>query len=716
MSQTPWRPTPADPWPPDGRDRSDLPREGSRTLPPDLGAGAIAVLEGLSFMYSDELGDVPAGSIGGLVHADTRLVSTWVLTINGARLLPLRSGGVDHHSAAFFLTNAAGPGLPANEFGVRRLRRVDGALRERIEVWCFAREPERLEVRLSVGADFADLFEIKDGVRDRTADISRAHSPGGLTFAYRRGDFAARTRVEVSPPASRVDGDDLVWDLHLAGNATWSVDLTIPLPGASAYAGAEQHGVVWTAGADDATARWHNELPAFTGDSALLGQILDQSARDLLALRVEASLDGRALVLPAAGLPWFLTVFGRDTLITAYQSLVFGPELARGALLELAAMQGRRCDDFKDEEPGKILHEIRHGELTRSGLMPHSPYYGTADATMLWLILLSEYWRWCGDADLVRQLEPNARAALAWIDQYGDRDGDGYVEYQTRSPRGLGNQCWRDSWDGVQFADGRLPYLPVATADLQGYVYDAKTRLVELADGPLADAALADRLRTEAAGLRERFNRDFWIAERGGFYAVGLDGDKRPIDSMTSSMGHLLWSGIVPPERAGIVAGHLMSDAMFSGWGVRTLSTDDEGFNPIGYHLGTVWPHDNSLIAMGLARYGYRPDANRIALAMIEAAAFTGYRLPEAFSGYERSVSHFPVPYPTACSPQAWSTAAPLLLLRTMLGLAPRDGELRADPDLPDQVGSVRVRRIPALGARWDVEAAGRTGMVNRST
>ena len=264
----------------------------------------------------------------------------------------------------------------------------------------------------------------------------------------------------------------------------------------------------------------------------------------------------------------------------------------------------------------------------------------------------------------------------------------------------------------MQFADGTLPYLPLATCELQGYVYDAKLRLAELADGPLADAALATRLRSEAAALKGRFNDDFWIDRRGGYYAVALDGDKRQVDSMTSNMGHLLWSGIVADDRIGTVVRQMMSDPMFSGWGVRTLSTEDRGFNPIGYHAGTVWPHDNSFIASGLARYGYREEANRISLALFEAATFTGYRLPEAFSGYARSVSRFPVPYPTACSPQAWATAAPLGLLRAMLGLEARDGQLTVDPLIPQEVGSIAVRGINAFGQCWDVEAVGRGGSV----
>ena len=716
MTDSHRRPTPVDPWP--GL-TDDLPSSTGRSLPPELGPGAVAVLEGVSFMYSDATGDVPGGSIGGLVHADTRLLSRWILTLNGARLLPLRSGSAEHFSAVFFLTNADTPGLPANQVGVRRLRSVGSRLRERIEVWSFAREPQRIELRLAVGTDFADLFEIRDVVLDRL--VTRTQSAGGdaLEFEYHNGEYQARTRVEVSPPADRIDGDEFVWELKLADVPTWSVEVTVPLdlgpnevvPPHSGFGEVEGE----AGRADDATAKWFAQVPMLQSDSDLLCRIGDQTTRDLLALRVETRIEDTVVTLPAAGLPWFLTVFGRDTLITAYQSVSYGPLLARGALIQLASLQGKEHNDFKDEEPGKILHEIRQGELTRLGLKPYSPYYGTADATMLWLILLSEYWRWTGDTALVQRLAPNVAAALEWIDRYGDLDGDGYVEYRTRSRQGLGNQCWRDSSDGVQFADGRIPYLPIATCELQGYVYDAKRRVAELADGPFGDATLAVRLRSEASALREKFNRDFWVESRGGYYALGLDGDKNQIDSLTSNLGHLLWSGIVPEDRAGLVVRQLMSESMFSGWGVRTLSTQDKGFNPIGYHLGTIWPHDNSIIALGLARYGYREEANRIAVAQIEAASHFGYRLPEAFSGYPRAVSRFPVPYPTACSPQAWSTAAPLALLRAMLGLNAQHGELTLDPMLPENFGRVAVHGIAAFGSLWDVDVTGRNGAVRPS-
>jgi glycogen debranching enzyme len=305
--------------------------------------------------------------------------------------------------------------------------------------------------------------------------------------------------------------------------------------------------------------------------------------------------------------------------------------------------------------------------------------------------------------------------ALEWIDRYGDSDGDGFVEYQTRSAQGLGNQCWKDSFDGVQFADGRIPFLPIAIAEAQGYAYDAKVRAAELADRVFGDAGWAERLRGEAARLKEHFNEAFWTEDRGGFYAIGLDGDKRRIDSMTSNMGQLLISGIVPEERAATVVRQLMTDDMFSGWGVRTLSSASAGFNPIGYHVGTIWPHDNAIIATGMARLGFREESNRIALALVEAASYSQGRLPEAFAGFPRVVSRFPVPFPTACSPQAWATAAPFFLVSAMLGIGVHEGHLVVDPFIPESVGRIRISGIHAFGARWDVDATGREGTVTPS-
>jgi glycogen debranching enzyme len=735
------RPTPLDPYP---QAHPEEEAGDEKAYPPELGTDAIAILEGRTFMYSNARGDVPAGSIGGLLHDDTRFLSRWELTIDGEPLSVLQSQVVDYYSAAFFLTNPDLRDVRANTLSVRRLRFVGNGLFEQIAVVNAGTVTVRFELRLAAAADYADLFEVKSRVRDRSANTQTAHNPdaGLLHFTYRVPGFEAETnltilrdgtlapeaveeaihgesgpeairRMELSPTPPAVEGNDLVWRLELGPREFWGAELAISMrvndrllePRRASF-GEEQERM------EGSLSSWLEQTPHFESDSALLKSVFDKSIVDLAALRIAGELEGEEFVLPAAGLPWFMTLFGRDTLITSLQSVWVGPELTRGALHLLAALQGQKEDDFRDEEPGKILHEVRQGELTILGEKPHSPYYGTADATPLFLTLMSESRRVSSDDDFLRSRWQNVLAALEWIDQYGDRDGDGYVEYQTRSDQGLGNQCWKDSWDGLQFSDGRIPYLPIATAEIQGYVYDAKLRVADLAEHVVGDEALAQRLRSEAAGLNDRFNRDFWSDERGGYYVVGLDGDKRPIDSMTSNMGHLLWSGIVPEERATIVRDQLMSDDMFSGWGVRTMSRSDRGYNPIGYHVGTIWPHDNSIVALGLARYGFRDAANRIALAQLEAASFSDYRLPEAFAGLDRSLARFPVPYPTACSPQAWATGAPFAFVKVMLGLEHEDGEVTLDPQVPEEVGRIAVRGLSAFGSTWDLEAVGTKGHV----
>jgi glycogen debranching enzyme len=353
--------------------------------------------------------------------------------------------------------------------------------------------------------------------------------------------------------------------------------------------------------------------------------------------------------------------------------------------------QAQIRDDFHEQEPGKILHELRFGELTAFGDRPHSPYFGTADATPLFLILLDEYHLWTGDDALVRELEPNARAALAWIADSGDADGDGYIEYERRNSRsGLLNQCWKDSWDSMQFADGTLARGPIATCEIQGYAYDAQRRCARLARGVWNDEALATRLDERAAALQTSFRRDFWMPERR-CHALALDGDKRQVDSLTSNIGHLLWSGILDQEEAAATAAHVLSDELYSGWGVRTLGTREAGFNPLGYHTGTVWPHENSLIAAGLARYGHHTAAMTIAHSILDAAPFFEHRLPEVFAGYPASLTSVPVAFPTASRPQAWAAGCPLMLLTTMLGLAPGTGAV--DSDLGGAVGHVALLR-----------------------
>jgi glycogen debranching enzyme len=373
--------------------------------------------------------------------------------------------------------------------------------------------------------------------------------------------------------------------------------------------------------------------------------------------------------VPAAGAPWYMALFGRDALITAYQTMVLGSGPAKNTLRALARNQAGERDDFRDAEPGKIPHELRVGELAFFGEIPHSPYYGTVDATPLFLILLNEVWRWSGDVEVIRELEGPARRALGWILHHADR-ADGYVAYATRSPAGLQNHGWRDRANSMLFREGRRAEEPVAPCEVQGYVYDAFLRTAELAEQVWGDAHLAGDLRSEAGALKERFDRDFWMEDRG-YYALALDGAGRRVDSLGSSAGHLLWSGIVSVEKARAVTDRLMSEELFSGWGIRTMAAGEGGYDPDSYHNGSVWPHDNALIACGLRRYGFLDEVNRISTAIFEAASHFDYRLPEVFAGYSRSEVREPVELPRSCSPQAWAAGTVPLLVRAMLGVEP---------------------------------------------
>jgi glycogen debranching enzyme len=398
-----------------------------------------------------------------------------------------------------------------------------------------------------------------------------------------------------------------------------------------------------------------------------------------------------------------MTVFGRDTIITCLQTMLFGPELALAALETLAALQATEDDPSIDAEPGKIIHELRRGKAARRWFVR---YYGTIDATPLFLVLLSELWRWTDDWALADRFRQPALAALRWIDEYGDRDGDGFVEYERRTPRGLENQCWKDSGDSQRFRDGRLAEPPIAPCEVQGYVYDAKRRIAEMARSAWRDGELADRLEREAEALARRFRDAYWIGDRQ-CYALALDGRKQQVDSVTSNIGHLLWSGIVQPDRVGQVVDHLLGRGLWSGWGVRTMSASDAGYSPLSYHNGTVWPHDNSLIAAGLGRAGRWDEAQRVARAMLEAAGHFAWQLPEVFSGLPRSDAAFPVPYPSSARPQAWAAGTPILLLQVLLGLRPDRAHQRLETVAPDELpawtGELRLAGVRAFDARWDV-------------
>ncbi|HEX4690715.1 MAG TPA: glycogen debranching N-terminal domain-containing protein [Solirubrobacteraceae bacterium] len=670
---------------------------------------AISVLDGNTFVVSDTHGDLrPSCRLPphGFFSEDTRFVSQWELTVSGRGTELLSAAQVHYFVAQFFLVPPTTAFHAASPLSLVRRRIVKDVWLEELLLSNHSEEPLDVAIDLAVAADFADLFEVKDGqVRER--EVTATAENGQLVLRYRRGSFLRETRIAVSGPAT-IEPGAVRLRASLTPREERTVTFVLTPYGEQPGRASVTRRPVGTFEEIDQRRRteldaWLTLAPAIETDGDALGHVYDQSLVDLAALRFHPHVARQDVSLPAAGLPWFMSLFGRDSIITSLQALPYQPDLARTTLRTLAARQGTTVDAFRDQEPGKILHEIRFGELTTTRERPHSPYYGTADATPLYLVLLDEYERWSGDADLVRELEPNARAALDWIDHHGDRDGDGYVEYMTRNPAsGLVNQCWKDSWNSMMFSDGRIAQPPIATCEIQGYVYDAKRRAARLARSVWEDEALADRLEAEAAELRRRFHDDFWIPDRA-FFALALDGDKQPVDSLTSNIGHLLWSGIVEPEHAEALVRHLLGDALYSGWGVRTMAAGDAGYNPIEYHNGTVWPHDNSLIAAGLRRYGFRAEAARIAGAIVGASSYFDYRLPEVFAGWPAAMTEAPVEYPTASRPQAWAAAAPLLALTTVLGLSPGAGGPECDPHLPEEFGAVALRGVPGRWGRADL-------------
>jgi glycogen debranching enzyme len=673
--------------------------------------GVVKILDGNTFVVSDSRGDIEASPTDatGLFSFDTRFLSTWVLSINGERLNALSVDDLQYFESRFFLVPGTGTVYIDAKLSVIRRRAVGAGFTEELTILNHDDEPVDLEVRVEAGADFADLFEVKDALQKKGTYSARVND-GRLQLTYRRETYGRATTVSASSPA-RVDRNGLTFKVRIEPHGSWSTRLDVAVTamlGAGTWRGrADLPGRRRIRDMQRGLDEWLAAAPRLECDDEALRATYRRSLVDLAALRF-APLTSGGRSLPAAGLPWFMTIFGRDSIFTSLQALPFAPELAATTLRELGARQGSALDDFRDEDPGRILHELRFGEMTAFEERPHSPYYGCVDATPLYVVLLDEYEQWTGDRKLVREFEHEARAALHWIDEYADLMGNGYISYRRRNEEtGLENQCWKDSWDSISYRDGRLPGFPRATCELQGYAFDAKRRGARLAREIWKDPAFADRLEREAADLKRRFNRDFWV-EDGEYFAIALDADGEQVDALASNNGHLLWSGIVDKSKAKTVVRHLLGPRLFSGWGVRTLAEGEGRYNPIGYHVGTVWPYDNSFIAWGLRRYGFKEEAARIAAGILDAAVFFDGRLPEAFGGYDRALTTYPVQYPTACSPQAWSTGAPLLLLRTMLGLEPLGEHLLVDAALPEAIGHLELLDIPGRWGRVDAFGRGR--------
>ncbi len=656
---------------------------------------ALTILEGSTFCICDERGDI-CEETGGFFAEDTRFLSLFRLTVNGETPLLLSSGKVEHASAAFYLRNPLVDGLPQDSVAIVRERFVADAMQDRIVAENVTSEPVAFDLAVEIASDFADIFAVKEH------DFALGHPVGAKPFPEPveprvvgdalvladRAEGGAQTQVSFSRRGD-LDGGTVRYRVELAPRERWEL---------TADVSPRTNGRTPAPRAPDEQP-WKAQLPQLEATWDPLQHSFERSVSDLAALRMRGGSAGIQR-LPAAGMPWFMTVFGRDTLITSYQTLLLGPELARGALEVLAELQAAEDDPSIDAEPGKIVHEVRHGKAAKAWF---PRYYGTVDATPLYLVLLSEVWRWTGDSALVERLRGPALRALGWIDAHA-----GFVTYERRTERGLENQSWKDSGDSQRFADGRIAERPIAPAEVQGYAYDAKLRLAELARLVWGDPGLAERLEREAGELRARFDEAYWVEERGGYYALALDRDGAQVDSLCSNMGQLLWSGIVPERRVDQVVAALTGEMLWSGWGVRTMSTVDYAYNPLAYHNGTVWPHDNSLIATGLARYGRWEEAWQIVRAMLEAAAFFGHELPEVFAGLPRAETPFPIAYPTAARPQAWAAGTPVLLLQILLGLRPGQGSLTTvAPGVPDWAGDLRLRGVRAFGRDWNVTLEG---------
>ena len=670
----------------------------------------VRILDGNTFVVSDANGDIEASLTDptGLFSMDTRFLSKWVLTVNGQRLNALSVDDLQYFETRFFLVPGTGTVYIDAKLSIIRRRAVGDGFHEELTILNHDEKPVNLTIRLEAGSDFADLFEVKDALAKKGKYSTRIEN-GRLTLVYARETFRRETMISATAPA-KIDRNGLTFKISIKPHGSWKTDLDVVT--AAGEAGAYAQTKFLRRGQarshmQQNLEKWLDEAPRVECDDDQLKATYRRSLVDLAALRFSPPIAG-GRNLPAAGLPWFMTMFGRDSIFTSLQALPFTPELAATTLQALGDWQGNSLDDFRDEDPGRILHEMRYGEMTAFEERPHSPYYGSVDATPLYVVLLDEYERWTGDKKLVRELEHEARAALNWIGEYADLMGTGYIWYKRRNEEsGLENQCWKDSWDSISYRDGRLPGFPRATCELQGYAYDAKVRGARLARNVWNDTAFADQLEKEAADLKRRFNRDYWV-EDGEYFALALDTDGNQVDALASNNGHVLWSGIADKSKAKAVARHLVGPRLYSGWGVRTLAAGEGRYNPIGYHVGTVWPFDNSFVAWGLRRYGFKEEAAQVASGILDAAEFFDGRLPEAFGGYERNPRSTRSSTQLRAVPRRGRRGRRCCYSGRCLGSSPRASTSSSIPALPRSIGHLELLDIPGRWGRIDAFGRGR--------
>lgn len=676
----------------------------------------VTLVDGSTFLICDRSGDVGLLGASGLFMLDTRVLSGWRLTIDGALLQPLAVTPNGPFSATF-VGRLDDPSVADAPIAVIQRRHLGMGMREDLDVRNHGAVRRQLRIALAVASDYANLFDVKAGRAVASDRVGFQPTDDGVIITpheslERRNiehghidhGVVASTWISCERPPDRVEAGTMVWEVDLEPGENWENCLVV---GVSTAGSNIQPSYRCGEPVDDAIPvsrlrQWRDQITTIETDDVALRRAVDRAAQDLGALRI-FDPDHPDRVVVAAGAPWFMTLFGRDSLIASWMALPLDQDLARGVLEELAQAQGTVDDPTTEEQPGRILHEVRFDPSSTRLLGGRGRYYGTADASPLFVGLVAELARWTGMTSTTRALLPAVDRAIEWMEGDGDPNGDGFIEYERRDPRGLENQGWKDSWDGIRHGDGSVAVAPIALCEVQGYAYAAYRGRADLARA-LGDQGAADDLDRRAEDLRARFDERFWLEEQGWF-AVGLDGDGEPITSLTSNVGHLLWSGIVLPHRARQIATRLTEPSMFTGWGIRTLSSDNPAYNPLSYHCGSVWPHDTAIAAAGLARYHCNDAVDTIVDGLLSASEHSDGRLPELFAGFGRHDLPSPVPYPASCSPQAWAAASPLLLVRSLLGLEPDllVGQLRLRPRLPGRTGRIELRDVPLGDGRLSV-------------
>jgi len=661
--------------------------------------------EGEMFLFADAEGNLDSDKAlgAGLYYKDCRFLSDYMLKVDSRDPLLLSTSAdraymshIDVANQDLYTDDGEVTALQGT-INIRRTRVINGRLYERIRVRNYNETPVDLTIELSFGTDFADVFEVRGLQRTTRGKMAVPKADkGSAVFAYVGEDGVFRqTRIvfELPPTEVAVQDDRVIasWRVSLERGEAEVIPIVIE-PRLDGRHGPAKPFDLAVQELRRSYEEWERSCTRIWTDNELYNSLLVRGMRDLRALRTPT----RGGEVMAAGIPWFVAPFGRDALMACHQTLMLNPELSQTTLRALAAYQAEEVDEWRDAQPGKILHELRQGELAGAHIIPHTPYYGSVDSTPLWLLLLGTYYRWTGDLAFCREMLPHAERALAWVDEYGDLDGDGFVEYQRSSPRGLANQGWKDSHNSVVHADGTLAEGPIALAEVQGYVYLAKWRIAEVLDA-LGQADRGEALRREATELKARFNERFWVEDER-FFAMALDGRKRQVTTVTSNPAHCLYCDIVDHDKAGEMARRLLAPDMFSGWGIRTMSRSSVAYNPMSYHNGSIWPHDNAFIGAGLKRFGHSKATNRVATALFDMAVNVDLmRLPELFCGFTRRAPNRPVAYPVACAPQAWAAGAPFLLLQAMLGISARAPENQVtinQPLLPPWLNMVELHNL----------------------